>query len=184
MELDVHDLDSCAAAAAAIADRSGALAALVNNAGGPFDYMHSVIEADLQEVARVIDANALGPWRMTQAALGLLRSAQSARVVNLTSEAGSFSADQGLAAQGDHLAGHAVAKAALNAITVKLADVLAPDGILVNAVSPGFVATYPGTAEMGARPIPEGAASVVWGATLPADGPTGGFFRDGEPLSW
>jgi hypothetical protein len=38
--------------------------------------------------------------------------------------------------------------------------------------------------EMGARPIPEGAASVVWAVTIPDDGPTGGFFRDGKPLPW
>ena len=186
VQLDVTHDASCAAAAATISERCGSLSALVNNAGGPFDYAHSVIDADLDEVARVIDANALGPWRVTQATVDLLRAAGTARVVNLASEAGSFSADKGfgLTNQGDHLAGYGVAKATLNAVTIKLADVLRADGILVNAVSPGFVATQPGTEEMGGRPVPDGAASVVWGVTLPDDGPTGGFFRDGEPLAW
>ena len=57
-------------------------------------------------------------------------------------------------------------------------------GVLVNSVDPGLTATAPGMEEMGARPVHEGAASVVWAATLPDDGPTGGFFRDGEPLPW
>ena len=54
----------------------------------------------------------------------------------------------------------------------------------VNAVDPGLTATAPGMAEMGARPVEDAAASVVWAATLPPDGPTGGFFRDGRPHPW
>jgi NAD(P)-dependent dehydrogenase (short-subunit alcohol dehydrogenase family) len=122
--------------------------------------------------------------RCVNAFLPLLRASGRARVVNVTSEAGSFTAAQGLPAQADHLAGYAVAKAALNAYTVKLASALEGSGILVNVVSPGFVATQPGSEEMGARPIPEGAASVVWAATLDDDGPHGGFFRDAEPLTF
>jgi len=63
-----------------------------------------------------------------------------------------------------------------------LAAELREDGILVNAVCPGWVATDMGGA--GGRPVAAGAASVVWAATLPDDGPTGGFFRDGRPLKW
>ena len=74
-----------------------------------------------------------------------------------------------------------MAKAAQNAYTVKLASALAGTSILVNAISPGFVATQPGSEDMGGRPVPDGAASIVWGATLGDDGPSGGFFRDGEP---
>jgi hypothetical protein len=54
----------------------------------------------------------------------------------------------------------------------------------VNAVCPGLTATYPGAEAMGARPVADGAAGVVWAATLPDDGPTGGFFRDAQPLGW
>jgi hypothetical protein len=56
--------------------------------------------------------------------------------------------------------------------------------VLVNAVCPGLTATWPGAEAMGARLIADGAASVVWAATLPDDGPTGGFYRDGQPVPW
>ena len=73
-------------------------------------------------------------------------------------------------------------KAALNALTRMLAAELRSERFLVNAVCPGWVATDMGGA--GGRPVSEGAASVVWAATLPDNGPTGGFFRDGRPLPW
>lgn len=79
---------------------------------------------------------------------------------------------------------YAVAKAALNALTVKFANEEKAYGILVNAVCPGFTATFEGGEQMGARPVKDGAASVAWAALLPDDGPTGGFFRDGQPLPW
>jgi hypothetical protein len=65
-----------------------------------------------------------------------------------------------------------------------LAAELADGPILVNAVCPGLTATWPGAEQMGARPVDESAAGVVWAATLPDDGPRGGFFRDGRPLPW
>lgn len=67
-------------------------------------------------------------------------------------------------------------------MTRTLAAELRPAGILVNAICPGWTATDMGGP--GGRPVADGAASVVWGMTLPDDGPTGGFFRDGRPLRW
>ena len=75
-----------------------------------------------------------------------------------------------------------VTKAALNALTRVLASELRSDGILVNSVCPGWVATDMGGA--GGRPVADGAASVMWAVRLPDDGPTGGFFRDGRRLDW
>jgi NAD(P)-dependent dehydrogenase (short-subunit alcohol dehydrogenase family) len=77
---------------------------------------------------------------------------------------------------------YSLSKAALNALTRILAAELRGDKILVNAVCPGWVATDMGGS--GGRPVTEGAAGIVWAATLPTDGPTGGFFRDGRPLPW
>jgi NAD(P)-dependent dehydrogenase (short-subunit alcohol dehydrogenase family) len=77
---------------------------------------------------------------------------------------------------------YTASKTALNALTRMLAAELRGDRVLVNAVCPGWVATDMGGP--GGRPVAEGAASVVWAATLPDDGPTGGFFRDGRPLPW
>ncbi len=79
---------------------------------------------------------------------------------------------------------YAVAKAALNALTVKLAREEENTGVLINAVCPGFTATFPGGEAMGARPVADGAAGIVWAALLPDGGPSGGFFRDGQPLAW
>ena len=76
---------------------------------------------------------------------------------------------------------YGVSKASLNALTRLLAGELRRDGILVNAVCPGWTATDMGG---GGRPVSEGAASVVWAVVLRDDGPTGGFFRDGQPLPW
>jgi NAD(P)-dependent dehydrogenase (short-subunit alcohol dehydrogenase family) len=122
---------------------------------------------------------------MIQAFLPLLRKSEHARIVNVSSGAGSHG-DQAFGLTTDNQMGtsYAVAKAALNALTVKVAKEVAVDNILVNSVCPGFTATFEGGDAMGARPVSEGAASVVWAATLPDGGPTGQFFRDGRPLPW
>ena len=88
-----------------------------------------------------------------------------------------------LASMGDGPPAYQVTKAALNAMTRTLAAELRSAHILVNSVCPGWVAT-----DMGGpgapRKVAEGAASIMWAATLPDNGPTGGFFRDGKPLPW
>jgi NAD(P)-dependent dehydrogenase (short-subunit alcohol dehydrogenase family) len=75
-----------------------------------------------------------------------------------------------------------VSKVALNALTRMLAAELRGTGILVNTVDPGWTATDMGG--HGGRSVEDGAAGVVWAATLPDDGPTGGFFYDGKPEAW
>jgi NAD(P)-dependent dehydrogenase (short-subunit alcohol dehydrogenase family) len=100
------------------------------------------------------------------------------RIVNVSSGAGSFGETGGAAGA----PAYSVTKAALDMLTVKLAAELDRRGIKVNAVCPGWVATDMGGA--GGRPVPDGAAGVVWAATLPDDGPTGGFFRDGRRIPW
>ena len=77
--------------------------------------------------------------------------------------------------------GYSASKAALNALTLMLAAELRRSGVLVNGVCPGWTATEMGG---GGRPIPEGAASIVWACLLDDDGPSGGFFRDGEAIAW
>jgi NAD(P)-dependent dehydrogenase (short-subunit alcohol dehydrogenase family) len=176
--LDVADSRSIERAAAEIARRYDHLDVLINNAGINYDTWETAENADIEgTVAETIRTNLLGPWRICQAFLPLLRKSRAARIVNVSSESGS------LAAMGAGPPAYQVTKAALNALTRTLAGELRRAHILVNAVCPGWVATDMGGA--GApRSVDEGAAGIVWAATLPDDGPTGGFFRDGKPLPW
>jgi NAD(P)-dependent dehydrogenase (short-subunit alcohol dehydrogenase family) len=176
LALDVADDESVGAAAAAVDERFGRLDALVNNAAILYDTYNHGVDVDLAEVRRGLETNLFGAWRMVQAFLPLLRRSEHGRIVNVSSGAGSLESMEGGAPT------YAVSKAALNALTRILADELAGDRILVNSVCPGWTETDMGGP--GGRAIEVGAASVVWGVTLADDGPTGGFFRDGEPRPW
>lgn len=174
-QLDIADEDSVAAFAAGLRDDYGRLDVLVNNAGVEYDTDQRAIDADLARVERALAVNLLGAWRITIALAPLLRA--GARVVNVSSGVGSFAEMDGSGGT----PAYSVSKAALNMLTVKLAADLRGRA-LVNAVCPGWVATDMGG--RGGRPIDVGAAGIVWAATLPDDGPTGGFFRDNRPIPW
>ena len=176
--VDVSDARSIQKAVAEISKRHDHLDALINNAGINYDTWESAENAEIDTtVAETIRTNLLGPWRVCQAFLPLLRKSRAGRVVNVSSESGS------LAGMGAGPPAYQVTKAALNAFTRTLAGELRNTRILVNAVCPGWVATDMGGA--GApRSVNEGTAGIAWAATLPDNGPTGGFFRDGKPLPW
>ncbi len=158
---------------------------LVNNAAAYVDWSETALTADLESARAVFETNLFGAWRVCQAFVPLVRRSVHGRIVNVASGAGSHGdADFGLTTNRGSVASYGISKAALNALTSKLAAELEGTGVLVNSACPGLTATAPGMEAMGARPIPEGAASVVWAATLPDGGPTGGFFRDGKPLPW
>jgi NAD(P)-dependent dehydrogenase (short-subunit alcohol dehydrogenase family) len=176
LQLDVTDPESVAAAARQAAARYGHLDVLVNNAAVCYDTWQRAATADLTVVRQAAETNLYGPWLMVQEFLPLLRRSEHPRIVNVSSEAASF------AGMGGGTPAYTASKAALNALTRMLAADLRGDGILVNAVCPGWVATDMGGP--GGRPVSDGAASVVWAAVLPDSGPTGGFFRDGRPLRW
>lgn len=170
--LDVTSADHIERAAAEI----GELDVLVNNAAITYDTWQRASDADLSVVREAAETNLYGPWRLAQALLPLLRRSPHGRIVNVSSEIAS------LTNMGGGTPAYTASKVALNALTRMLAAELRSDGVLVNAVCPGWVATDMGGP--GGRPVADGAASVVWAATLPDDGPTGGFFRDGRPLPW
>ncbi len=170
--LDVTD----AASIQALRDRVGAADVLVNNAGVDYDTDQTALSADLARVRRTFETNLFGAWMMAQAFAPGMRDRRWGRIVNVSSGAGS------LAGMGRRTPGYSASKAALNALTRLLAAELAGTGVLVNSVCPGWVATDMGG--RGGRLVQDGAASVVWAATLSNDGPTGGFFRDGRPLPW
>jgi len=123
-----------------------------------------------------METNLYGAWQLVQALLSQLKAAKGARIVNVSSGAGA------LEGMGGGIPAYRISKVSLNALTVMLADELNSSGMLVNAVCPGWVATDMGGA--GGRPISEGARGIVWAATLDSNGPTGGFYRDGQPISW
>lgn len=176
------------AAVAALADRVAAdtgLDVLVNNAAGLSPWGEAAATADLAVARSVLDVTLWGAWAMAQAFLPLLRASPAGRLINVSSGAGSHGDTVfGLTTGNAMGTSYAVAKAALNALTVRLAREEAAPGLRINAVCPGFTATFPGGADMGARPVAEGAASILWAADIGNDGPTGGFFRDGRPLPW
>jgi NAD(P)-dependent dehydrogenase (short-subunit alcohol dehydrogenase family) len=174
--LDVTDLASIDALRRAVESEFGRLDVLVNNAAILYDTWQRASNADLAQVREALETNTLGPWQMTQAFLPLLKRGRRARIVNVSSEAGS------LAGMGGGTPAYNVSKVGLNALTRMLAAELRPHRILVNSICPGWVATDMGGA--GGRPVADGAASVVWAVNLPDDGPSGGFFRDGKPLPW
>jgi NAD(P)-dependent dehydrogenase (short-subunit alcohol dehydrogenase family) len=174
--LDVTDADSVIAFAAAIRDTYGHLDILINNAGAYYDTVQHATNPDFAIVTDAFAVNVLGAWRTTAALLPLITT--GGRIVNVSSGAGSFTETGGAAGT----PAYAVTKAALNMLTVKLAAELADRQIAVNAVCPGWVATDMGG--HGGRPIPEGAAGIVWAATLPDPAPTGRFFRDTHEIPW
>jgi NAD(P)-dependent dehydrogenase (short-subunit alcohol dehydrogenase family) len=183
--LNVADEENVRKLANEIEQEYGRLDILFNNAAAFADWSETASSSDLNATRAVFETNLFGSWRTAQLFLPLLRRSQHPRIVNVSSGGGSHGDMQfGLTTNGGTSASYGISKAALNALTTKLAVELNGTGILVNAVCPGFTATAPGMEAMGARPISEGAASVAWAALLPDDGPTGGFFRDGKPLPW
>lgn len=149
---------------------------LINNAGILYDTWQKPSTADLEVVGEAFETNLFGAWRMCKTFMPIIRRSDRGRIVNVSSEAGS------LVSMSGSTPAYSTSKVALNALTRMLAAELRGTKILVNSVCPGWVATEMGGE--GGRPVEQGAASVVWAATLPNDGATGGFFRDGKPLPW
>lgn len=176
LQLDVTDVASIAAAQAEVSSRFGRLDVLVNNAAINYDTHQQAVSVDLDNVRQTLETNLFGVWETCQQFLPLLRRSAHARIVNVSSQSGS------LEGMGGGTPAYSLSKAGLNALTRLLAAELRGAGILVNAICPGWVATDMGGS--GGGPVPEGARSVLWGVELPDDGPTGGFFRHGQPLPW
>jgi NAD(P)-dependent dehydrogenase (short-subunit alcohol dehydrogenase family) len=176
-QLDVCDAESVKRHADFVEGEFGRLDVVVNNAGISNDEGQRGVDADLERVHAALEANLFGAWRLCQAAIPLMQRNGYGRIVNIST---------GLAAleeMGGGSPGYRVSKTALNALTRILASELRGSGILVNSVEPGWVQTDMGGSRA-PRPVEEGADTPVWAATLPNNGPTGGFFRDRRPISW
>jgi len=184
-QLDITSDQSVNQLAKDIEKEFGKLDVLINNAGAYFDQGGQALNAEMQFIKEALDTNLLGAWRMIKAFQTLLQKTENGRIVNVSSGAGSFTDPIfGLENHQGNVPVYAITKLALNGLTVKLARELKDTKIKVNSVCPGFVATYAGTEQWGARPVEEGAKGIVWAATLPDNAPSGKFFRDGELLNW
>ncbi|MGP3919230.1 SDR family NAD(P)-dependent oxidoreductase [Nonomuraea sp. 10N515B] len=192
--LDVTDLTTVQEAARWVEERWGRLDVLVNNAGitgsgkvSPEDAHDQVPSSvDLDMVRAVFETNVFGVIAVINAMLPLLRRSPAARIVNVSSHAGSLtltSDPDGPFAALLPSAAYTPSKSALNALTVQYANELCKDGILVNAAAPGFVATDSNNHSGYLTPA-QGAAVVVRLATLGTDGPTAGFFSEDGLLPW
>lgn len=180
LELDVTSTQDIATLPTFFETQFGRLDVLVNNAGVQLDDGPEVSPDILRQT---YETNVVGPYAITQALLPLLRQAPAGRIVNQSSILGSLTAiSQG---QGGSWAtpGYTSSKAALNMLTVVLAQHLAGTPIKVNAAHPGWVKTDLG-GEYAPLSVAEGAKTAVRLALLPADGPTGGYFHEAERLPW
>jgi NAD(P)-dependent dehydrogenase (short-subunit alcohol dehydrogenase family) len=178
LALDVSDPQSIEAAAASVSADPGRLDVLVNNAGVGLDFGVSGTAPDFEAIEQTLQTNFYGAYRLTIALLDLLRASAHPRIVNVSSGMG------GVAEMGGWSPGYRVSKAALNAVTRILSTELKDDGFLVNSACPGFVKTDMGAPMGASKSVEDGASGIVWLATLPDDGPTGGFFRDGQPVAF
>ncbi|MFC0037274.1 SDR family oxidoreductase [Actinomadura rayongensis] len=184
--LDVTDDASVTAAAALVEERAGRLDVLVNNAGvtGGMPQMPSTV--DIETVRTAVETNVLGVIRVTNAMLPLLRRSASPRIVNMSSSVGSLTrqtASDDPNVTGPVAVAYSPSKTFLNAVTVQYAKELRGTGVLINAACPGYCATDL-NGFRGVRTAGEGAAIAVRLATLPDDGPSGGFFEDAGVVPW
>jgi NAD(P)-dependent dehydrogenase (short-subunit alcohol dehydrogenase family) len=182
--LDVTDDASVAAAARLVEERTGRLDVLVNNAGVTGGRPQEPTRVDPASVRTAVETNVIGVIRVTNAMLPLLRRSPSPRIVNMSSSVGSLTRQTTPADEtGPISAAYAPSKTMLNALTIQYAKELRDTNILINAGCPGFTATDLNNFRGGRTPE-QGAAIAIRLATLPDDGPTGGFFEDAGVVPW
>lgn len=189
IKFDVNNADDHSNAARFIADKFGRLDILINNAGVILEteaWGANTAPTVTPEILRkTFDTNFFNVVALTQRLLPLIRKSAAGRIVNLSSSLGSLAlhTDPQSPIYTTKPLAYDASKTALNQFSVHLAAALKDTKIKVNSADPGWVKT-----DMGSQAAPleveEGAKTSVWLATLPDDGPTGGYFHQGEPLPW
>ncbi len=176
--LDVREHDQARRLAQWLEDEVGRADVLVNNAGVLMDPKGTrALDLDGGVLRDTLETNLYGPLALSQALVPLMKRHDYGRIVNMSSTLGQ------LQDMGTGTPAYRISKTALNALTRILAAELAGTRIKVNAMSPGWVRTDMG-GEGAPRSVEEGADTAVWLATLPDDGPSGGFFSDRRPIPW
>jgi NAD(P)-dependent dehydrogenase (short-subunit alcohol dehydrogenase family) len=174
--LDVTDPAGVDTVQAFVAEQYGRLDVLVNNAAIYPDEGATIFDVPLDTVEETLRVNFYGPLLLCRAFAPGMRRRNYGRIVNVSSESGQLST------MGASTPSYAISKAALNALT-RIVAAEVRDNIKVNAACPGWVRTDMG-GPAAPRSVEQGAEGIVWLATLPDDGPSGGFFRDRRPLAW
>ena len=176
-KLDVSSAQSIKDCMASMRKQFGRLDILVNNAGIMNEEDDSDPDGELRILRETMETNVYGPLLLSRLAIPIMKSRCYGRIVNLSSSMGS------LAEMGAGYIGYRMSKTGINVVTRVLAAETQGMGILVNSVDPGWVQTAMGGRGAN-RTVEKGAETPVWLATLPDNGPTGGFFRDRKSLAW
>jgi NAD(P)-dependent dehydrogenase (short-subunit alcohol dehydrogenase family) len=175
--LDVTRAHTIERAAHELEERFGRVDVLVNNAAILLAEDDGILGAGLDDLRSTFDTNVFGAVAVAQTFVPGMVRRKYGRVVNVSSRAGQ------LATMSTYAPVYSMSKTALNAFTCLLAAETRGSGVLVNSACPGWVRT-----DMGGRNAPrsveQGADTLVWLATLPANGPSGGFFEDRKRIAW
>jgi NAD(P)-dependent dehydrogenase (short-subunit alcohol dehydrogenase family) len=176
--LDVDSCRSIRACVASVAERHGRIDVLVNNAGVLIDPRGSrFLDSKLDTYRDTLETNLLGPLQLAQSVVPLMKANRYGRIVNMSSGQGQ------LHDMGAGTPAYRISKTALNALTRILAAEFRESNILVNSMCPGWVKTGMG-GDHAPKTTAQGADTAVWLATLPDNGPTGGFFRERKAIAW
>jgi NAD(P)-dependent dehydrogenase (short-subunit alcohol dehydrogenase family) len=181
--LDVTDQGTIDAAFKQIADEFGSLDVLVNNAGASFEAFVSPSQLELSDLKSTYETNFFGVFAVTKAFLPLLTQAPAGRIVNVSSGLGSLTFMSDTAAANFNFLAYPSSKTAVNALTIMFAKEFRNTPLKINAADPGFTSTDL-TGNQGHRSAEQAAQIITHLATLPEDGPTGGFFNENGVVQW
>jgi NAD(P)-dependent dehydrogenase (short-subunit alcohol dehydrogenase family) len=177
LRLDVTDPATIAAARRAAEQRLGPVDVVVNNAAVLLHENDDLLAIPRDAFRATFETNVFGAIEVCRVFAPPMAERGYGRVVNVSSGAGQF------ARLSTYAPAYSISKTALNAFTRVLAATYQGQGVLVNAVDPGWVRTDMG-GQSAPRSVEQGAETAVWLATLPERGPTGGFFRDRRAIPW
>src|SRR5262245_8234808 len=177
VRMDVRDVATLESAFRTARSKLGQVDVLVNNAAILLDENEDLLSIPADDFRKTLETNVLGVIETCRVFVPPMSDRRYGRVVNVSSGAGQLSS------MATYAPAYSISKTALNAVTRILAATYGKRGVLVNSVCPGWVRTDMGGPNAN-RSVEKGAETIVWLATLPDGGPSGGFFRDRKPIDW
>ncbi|RPK06083.1 SDR family oxidoreductase [Priestia endophytica] len=175
--MDIGNQESIRQGAIAVSDRYGRLDVLINNAGVYLDENEKLLNMEPSVLEKTMTTNFFGAYHVIRSFIPLMQQHGYGRIINISSEYGAMSemSSSGVGA-------YKLSKLSLNGLTQLVAAEINGD-IKINAVDPGWVST-----DMGGPSAPrtpkQAARSILWLATIGAEGPNGVFFKDGKRIDW